>query len=430
MEKKHGTIFGDLIDDLHKNHSEYKNHKRDYLPYLRRISYINHKETRVIPDIIHFIWIGKWDKRNEEYINIWRMENPYKKIFIWVEEDSNIWLNKDNFSTENDGNKLTKTNEIDFTDQNLIRNNIYIHNINSIFYGYFKKYKILLYYEVMIRRNFACASDIVRLIVLYLYGGIYIDVDTLPAMKDNFKSTNQYLHKNNLIKNECVCVAKTSAMLMKNKEGKINYTFLYELIIRNSELDHFIVNNIVTLMIDDMSLCDKVALNSIGDISVHKDFIKLSTLDFLDGVFFNNIICANPGSRFIRIVLRKIFSDYIKIVKNGYLTGERCPDFDGFNLNYQEVLSYYHRDRINEKESVTNYLTGPNKIVSTLLFIIRRVLKLSHRIPNIFILRLMQNNIHGLGFSNQTLDTPNGIKYNRNSNKRESDESKRTNTYM
>ncbi|MEJ3633928.1 TcdA/TcdB catalytic glycosyltransferase domain-containing protein, partial [Vibrio vulnificus] len=44
--------------------------------------------------------------------------------------------------------------------------------------------------EVLLRNNLAAASDILRLSLLYKYGGTYIDVDTLPPLDHIFSKTN------------------------------------------------------------------------------------------------------------------------------------------------------------------------------------------------------------------------------------------------
>ena len=35
-------------------------------------------------------------------------------------------------------------------------------------------------FEIFFRTNLAAASDVIRLLILYEFGGIYIDIDTLP----------------------------------------------------------------------------------------------------------------------------------------------------------------------------------------------------------------------------------------------------------
>ncbi|WP_446444294.1 TcdA/TcdB catalytic glycosyltransferase domain-containing protein [Serratia marcescens] len=55
--------------------------------------------------------------------------------------------------------------------------------------------KYYYYYEIILRHNIASASDIVRLLIIYQYGGTYIDVDTLPYIDNIYHKLNKYIRK-------------------------------------------------------------------------------------------------------------------------------------------------------------------------------------------------------------------------------------------
>lgn len=73
------------------------------------------------------------------------------------------------------------------------------------------------------------------------------------------------------------------------------------------------------------------------------------------------------------------------------------------------ILRYYRNDRFNNNDFVTYYLSGPKLIVSTITFVIKLISgKLNDR--QIFnYLCTLQDDEKGIGFINQTLDTPGGL---------------------
>lgn len=97
-----------------------------------------------IPNIIHFIWIGS--KIPEKYI---------KNINTYIENNPNykIWLWHDNSTT------------------NVKNVKIQLHNINE--------FKIINKYGFQNMKKWAGKADILRYEIIYNYGGMYIDVDSI-----------------------------------------------------------------------------------------------------------------------------------------------------------------------------------------------------------------------------------------------------------
>jgi mannosyltransferase OCH1-like enzyme len=50
--------------------------------------------------------------------------------------------------------------------------------------------------EIALRANLAAASDILRLHVIYQFGGVYVDCDTLPSLDHVFAKTGAYCRRN------------------------------------------------------------------------------------------------------------------------------------------------------------------------------------------------------------------------------------------
>ncbi|WP_305425534.1 TcdA/TcdB catalytic glycosyltransferase domain-containing protein [Photobacterium leiognathi] len=179
---------------------------------------------------IHFIWLGEPTQSQIKYIKIWHRANTDYNVFFWY--DSSIFLCQEI-------NTLFKgvTPEEHIKKRNLLYNKIKDDNvkIDDFFLSLNHKKKEALdkikesyqviselkkyctikdvresimteiisspyYFEVKFRGNLAAASDILRLIILFKYGGFYIDVDTLPIkIKSRFKPLRTITVKSNML---------------------------------------------------------------------------------------------------------------------------------------------------------------------------------------------------------------------------------------
>ncbi|WP_214644427.1 TcdA/TcdB catalytic glycosyltransferase domain-containing protein, partial [Aliivibrio fischeri] len=91
------------------------------------------------------------------------------------------------------------------------------------------------YFELKFRGNLAAASDILRLIILFKYGGVYIDVDTLPIKSKPLKTIkikkNMLLLSGDMHDESCfysnVIVTHRNSMLIKECLHEINRIYLY-----------------------------------------------------------------------------------------------------------------------------------------------------------------------------------------------------------
>jgi mannosyltransferase OCH1-like enzyme len=117
----------------------------------------------VIPKIIHIIWIGDQSKKPTKCIDTWIKKNPDYEVRVWG------------------NNQVQGTN--------------------------WKNYRQL--HDMIIKQDWAGASDVMRYEILYEHGGVYVDADTycVKPLEDwlltcqAFASWEQELVRNNLIAN-------------------------------------------------------------------------------------------------------------------------------------------------------------------------------------------------------------------------------------
>lgn len=120
----------------------------------------------MIPKLLHFIWIGDAFKMPYKCMKTWTDKNPEYKVVLW------------------DNDALEKSN--------------------------WKNHRQL--HDMLDKKDYAGASDVMRYEILYEHGGIYIDADTfcVKPLEDwllncnAFASWEQELVRNNLIANTII----------------------------------------------------------------------------------------------------------------------------------------------------------------------------------------------------------------------------------
>ena len=120
----------------------------------------------MIPKKLHFIWIGDESKKPVRCIDTWMKKNPDYEVKVW-------------------GNNQLQT-------------------VN------WKNHRQL--HDMLDKKDYAGASDVMRYEILYEHGGIYIDADTfcVKPLEDwllnceSFASWEQELVRNNLIANTII----------------------------------------------------------------------------------------------------------------------------------------------------------------------------------------------------------------------------------
>lgn len=402
---------------------------------------------RPVPNIGHFVWIGDLHDLDVTYINIWKATNRHIQFHLWYHREISLCMQFHHFlrsyviqnSSDNWEDALIAIqNEAfdfiypridlnhDFNDlvidflrmKNLsifdfgtipdvypfssIGDIIYM-SVNELFEGEFLFFKKIYYYEVILRGNLACASDVVRLIALYKHGGIYLDVDTLPFIDHIFSSTNFLIKDMHLQFGEFIDAAKAHAFLDKIASREINGTnYLQSLYkVQNQNIDS--IASAIFKDVENVTLADIPPLST---IYCYPDFIALSSLKYLPSVYFSNVICSHPGSRLIRILLRVIKKRYLYLLK-------RNAVFVCFRTTYDEdylgrLLPYRYESLI-KSSTVTLSLTGPGVIFEVLLGLGYQLFKIDEAHSPDFLARLIQNDSFGIAFFEHTLYTPSGL---------------------
>lgn len=407
---------------------------------------------KAAPNIIHFLWIGNLTKTHYEYIELWIKTNPEKKFNLWSDPSCSSCLDFHNTLKEH-----IKENKCDNPELSLLKlknkayhyivnnithdknfnvvansfliknkiskainkkvfsgkgyntyNNVLLHNkdISSLFADEFEEYKKYYYYEVIIRGNLTCASDIVRLILLYKFGGVYIDIDTLPYLDNVFLETNKLVSSAKCLNDENLALAKSEGVLSKlNNDNKIaeNIEHYINLI---HDTPRNVKDQITNSILNDLSKFSLKKIKPLGDVLVYENFLSLSSLVFLNGVYFNNIICSCAKSKALMIILMSIKKRYRYIEKNNALFNLKK---NSTNNNYLARLLEYRYDEFRNTNFVTQSLTGPRLISEVLLALSYKVLGLDDDISPLLIATFMQNDSFGIAFLKQNMDTPLGL---------------------
>ena len=407
----------------------------------------NVKET--IPDIIHFVWIGSIIPDVNLYIQTWREYNRDKEIILWQDKDTVNCMDfqrklaqyaADKLPDKKDeGSELIKIRNEAFifiwngitkggtfgklADDFLRSKNIKIapiiradsksklsgiknRDIKELFSIYDEQLRKAYYCEIILRGNLACASDIIRLLALREFGGIYMDVDTLPDINMNFELTNLYLKDQSLLEDESLMILKSFAFLMKFSDINEFEGALIKYAASMPAIESGIKNQVIQLICRDMNFCYKLKVKPLGKVYVYKGMISLSTLPFLNGIFFSNIICCAPGSPMIRMMLGYIGRSYKFLEKSGKLYG-LCKCKKTLRKSFL-MPTQYREDRLRDSSYVTMQLTGPDMIIRTVIRYLLKVLRIDPKNLNESLIIKLQDESSGIGFTRQTLDTPFG----------------------
>ncbi len=391
---------------------------------------------------LHFIWIGDlpdsacatidlWRKANLDYtVNLWRVKSAllcsHVKGFlneilsntnqnysiIQLQNDLfRFFLSQENSAIDFDGaiikwlrrispkvgekaenvlielkekeNALAKSFNIIYVDDDL---NIFKITKKLNFLKIFER-------EVMLRNNLACASDILRLAVLYKFGGVYIDCDTLPCLHKLFpNSRGDYSQKARLFD-----AYKSQIVLedLQNLKPKIADKTLAPIL---ASLDE----EWLTKIQEDRNFVDKRQVPAgLGGLKVYKDSIRLSSDRNVEGDFNNNMIATHRGSRLIKIMLREVAKRYRYLSRNGLIDGSLTRKV--FPDPYYNRLDAYRNDGEGGKDHfVTLHLTGPILILEVLLGVCYEVFKLDS-LDQKLLSYLLYQPIVGVSLPNQTM---------------------------
>ncbi|MFB2907570.1 TcdA/TcdB catalytic glycosyltransferase domain-containing protein, partial [Aeromonas jandaei] len=313
-------------------------------------------------DRLFFVWLGSINDRVIEYINIWRTSNDgtftlniyYDSNFFLYSELKNtlkvlydidqgdpksiIYAQNDFFkkiklimrkgysfdtalimltaranpSTALALSNLKKHSQDYFARKTAGINAIDIASNKELFINGF--YREIYNLELTLRGNAAAATDIIRLLILYAHGGMYIDVDTLPSLTSIFGDMPQNVNSNivNVVRSEYYLRAlrKKNDCLHKNNTDISSFeSYLYN---HHPSVLECIKKNIDSAI--DLSL-------KIVNPVVYTDSLMIASFDNMFE-FNNNILASCKSSRMVKIVLRELKRRYRHIFNMNYHLGK------------------------------------------------------------------------------------------------------------
>lgn len=280
-----------------------------------------------------------------------------------------------------------------------------INNIKFLDDSYYNYYLM----EVLLRNNLAAASDILRLSILFEYGGTYIDVDTLPPLDHIFQKTNDSFKEEEINKN-IVDIFKSKLFIEKVKDKSITieglksstsklYSALKEI---NTDLPNSLINDLYRKSDDEIYRIVEVkkANKNLFSMSMNKNSI---------GEFNNNIISAHQNSKSIKIVLREMKKRYEYILNSGFdLIGTSIKSVR--KSEYYDRLRDYRLDSLDNDNYVTLITSGPSLLLEVMLGLSYDILKLDYNINQVGLSYALQVPYLGVGYSEQTMYTEDHIK--------------------
>lgn len=409
-----------------------------------------YKDEKIIrvPDIIHFVWIGDINQACMDYINIWKDSNKNKKIFLWCDQDKSLvhdfhesikkHVQKKNLDNIYDFERVIKNRAFDYifprikrgesfdesiklflienkiqcnyqpqeNELNLKGNEIEIKCIDELF----TKEKSDLYkyfcYEVILRGNLASASDIVRLLAIYMYGGVYIDIDTLPATDDAFNNLNKLLQEVNHKEDDFLMLFKSMKILNKISQGDcINNIYLNHY--KDSLEQDFTLHQKILNAIDyDLLRFSCESILPLGDLFVHKNLLSIGAVKRFKGAYFNNFLFSHQQSKCISIILRNMKKRFRYLERNGYIFNF-CID-NNEPHHYLSRISNWRSESLATQFSVTSIVTGPGLIVETMLGIAYELVNLEDLSTPQSVAEYMHDFKLGIASFKHNLDTPMG----------------------
>lgn len=401
-----------------------------------------------VPDKLHFVWIGEVSRADLSYLSVWHRFNPDKALFLWTDKSSDYCCLfqhslKEYSHNHPDHGSLYELQNAAFTfiypritsgetfntaashflvmngipeqsDKTAHNNNtdqyqgmVTLCDIQTLFTDELLPYRKLYYYELILRGNLAAASDIIRLLILYRIGGVYIDLDTLPDVEKVFRATQRVENTLGMANHELICLAKSAAFLAWF-DGNENITASVDFYIRKithlSENDYTKLRESVAFDIMNINIRD---IPPLGEVLSYPDLMKIGAVHFLPGIFFNNFLCAAPGSRLIKIILMNIARRYAILRREDTLFASPDTTDQGRIL---ENTDNYRNNNDFFSDAFTLSLTGPGMIVNTLLRLVFRIMPLGSQVPPERLAERLQDQMFGLTQKDQTLDTPMGLK--------------------
>ncbi|HIE4801889.1 TPA: TcdA/TcdB catalytic glycosyltransferase domain-containing protein [Serratia marcescens] len=405
-------------------------------------------EKLSVPNILHFVWIGDLNEVNTHYIDIWKKANRDKEIFFWHEKGSSLchllnnaiqdFVNAKKINNKVNAELKIKNSAFDYIYPKikegfsfdelvidfLIKNDIpyqrqsmaiedswfdcrgFIKKSITELFGYdsddFLKY---YYYEIILRCNLASASDIIRLLIIYQYGGTYVDVDTLPYINNIYHWLNEYIEREGIVENDPLLLFKTICFLKKTHSEEVLSEAVTSCDENELGVDAVVFEKIKRLIERDLSDFSLDMILPLGETYVHKNLLVLGSLRRFKGVYFNNFISSHKKSKAIRIILRTMKKRYRFLEKNNCIFESYAGDKP---KSYLTRILTWRTELITRDYCVTPALTGPGLIVEVLLGLAYKIFNIECSVEPYVIAEYMQNPDFGIAQFQHNIDTPDG----------------------
>lgn len=277
-------------------------------------------------------------------------------------------------------------------------------NVNTFGNLFFREeFRRFYLYEIILRNNLAAASDILRLLILYRLGGVYVDFDTLPDFSYIFSKMNSLVYNTEINRNIVDIVKSEGVLSIIDKE----HTRPYRDDILNACISYVekTNENILNEMKNDLSLWNgelekfefPYAYKHVGKISASKNNLS---------EYNNNMLAAHAGSKGISIIFREMIRRYNYLESYGYLLSHKPAGVDeSFKDGYLARLNAYRLDGTNESDNVTLILTGPSFLLEVILGLSYILLSINKEISPLAISYALREQKIGIGFEYQTMFT-------------------------
>lgn len=223
--------------------------------------------------------------------------------------------------------------------------------------------------ELTLRANAAAAADILRLLLLYMHGGVFVDVDTLPSLLSVYGPLSDRASFNiqNIVRSEYFLRRRRA---LKNTEAGLDVDI--------SEYERYL-DDADEEVLPHIKRCVARWIGKplpFPEINAQRNLIAMGALEIMCG-YNNNILAAVKKSRVVMIILREIRRRYKFIFKYGF---DGKPNASVSPEHYLYRLSNYRYDALDGRENVTLFLTGPILVLEVLLGVAYEILSLDKSI--------------------------------------------------
>ncbi|OKP53706.1 glycosyl transferase [Serratia marcescens] len=278
--------------------------------------------------------------------------------------------------------------------------------ITEIFCNGFDDFMRYYYYEIILRCNLASASDIIRLLIIYQYGGTYVDVDTLPYTDNLYHRLNKHIEEEGIIESDSLLLFKTVCFLKKTNSEELWPAAVIGCDENELRVDAVGFEKIKQLVKQDLSGFSLDMILPLGETYVHKNLLALGSLRKFKGVYFNNFISSHQKSKAIRIILRTMKKRYRFLEKSNCIFD--CYVDDKPKCYLTRLLTW--RTELTTRDyCVTKVLTGPGLIVEVLLGLVYKIFNIEYSVEPHTIAEYMQNSDFGIVLFQHNIDTPDGV---------------------